>query len=126
MKIGVVTDEGSFVYSEAKKTFKEYFQQRGRHTQTSFHYLKKHQFVLGIWHLTNLLFLFSPILMIINPLLGILFAAKLIVDLIVTKSTQKEFGYKFSILEILPLQIIYEIFLIIHFFNARFGKIRWK
>ena len=126
MKIGVVIDEGSLVHSETKKTFREYFQQRARHTQTSFFYLKKHQFILSCWHLTNLILLFSPLLMFINPLLGILFPVKFIVDFIVTKSTQKEFGYKFSVLEIFPLQIIYEIFLIIHFFNARFGKIKWK
>ncbi len=46
MKIGVVTESGSFVYSETKKTFSEYFQQKARHTQTSFHYLKKHQLSL--------------------------------------------------------------------------------
>ncbi|MEJ2103737.1 MAG: glycosyltransferase [Ignavibacteriaceae bacterium] len=126
MKIGVVTEEGSFVYSETKNTFKEYFQQRARHTQTSFFYLKKHQFILSCWHLTNLILLLSPLLMFVEPLIGILFPAKLLADFIVTKSTQKEFGYKFSIVEIFSLQILYEIFLIIHFLNARFGKIKWK
>ncbi len=39
LKIGTVTAKGSFVFSKTKKTFKDYFQQRARHTQTSFHYL---------------------------------------------------------------------------------------
>jgi len=126
MKIGVVTEPGSLIYSETKKTFKEYFQQKARHTQTSFHYLKRHQFILGFWHLINLTFLFSPLLMFFNPLPGILLPAKLIIDLAVVKSNQKKFGYKFLMIEIFYLQIFYEILLIIHFFNANFSKIKWK
>lgn len=126
MKIGVVTETGSFVYSEAKKTFKEYFQQKARHTQTSFHYLKKHQAILGLWHLSNFTFLFSPLLMFFNPILGILLPSKFIIDFIVVKTTQKKFSYRFSIVEIIYLQIFYELLLIIHFFNARFSEIKWK
>ena len=126
LKIGVVTDPGSFVYSETKKTFKEYLQQRARHTQTSFRYLKKHQFILGFWHLINLLFLFSPLMLFVNAWFGILLPAKLLVDLIVIKSTQNKFGYKFSVVEIFYLQIFFELFLIVHFFNARFSEIKWK
>jgi biofilm PGA synthesis N-glycosyltransferase PgaC len=126
MKIGTVTEADSFVFSEAKKTFKDYLQQRARHTQTSFHYLKKHQLILSFWHLFNLYFLFSPLLMFLNPLYGILLPAKLITDYVVVRSSRKKFGYNFSALEIFYLQIIYEIFLIIHFFNARFSEIKWK
>lgn len=126
MKIGVVTESGSFVYSESKKTFKEYIQQRARHTQTSFHYLKKHQVIIGFWHLLNLSFLFSLLLMFFNPLWGILLPAKLIIDFIVVKSNQKKFSYKFSVIEIFYLQILYELLLVFHFFNARFSEVRWK
>jgi len=126
MKIGVVTEAGSFVYSETKNSFNKYFQQKARHTQTSFHYLKRHQVILGLWHLLNLAFLFSPLLMFFNPLLGILLPSKLIIDFIVVKTNQIKFSYKFSIAEIIYLQILYEIFLIIHFFNARFSEIKWK
>jgi len=126
LKIGVVTAIESFVYSETKKTFQEYLQQRARHTQTSFHYLRRHQVILGFWHLTNLLILFSPLLMFINVWFGILLPAKLLIDIIVIKSTQKKFGYEFSFTEIFYLQLFYEIFLIVHFFNARFSEIKWK
>ncbi len=125
-KIGVVTGPGSLVYSEAKKTFKEYFKQKARHTQTSFHYLKKHQFSLGFWHLFNLSFLLSPILVFFNPVFGLLFPAKLFTDFVLVKLYQKKFGYEFSIPEIFYLQIFYEILLIVHFFNARFSEIKWK
>ena len=126
MKIGVVTEPGSFVYSETKKTFSEYFHQKARHTQTSFRYLLKHQVILGFWHLMNLAFIFSPLLMVSNPLFGILLPAKLLIDISVVKSNQKKFSYDFSIVEIIYLQIYYELLLIIHFLNARFADIKWK
>ena len=126
MKIGLVTESGSFVYSEAKKTFKEYFQQKARHTQTSFHYLLKNQVIIGFWHLLNLTFLFSPLLMFFNPLPGILLPAKLIIDFALVKSKQKIFGYYFSAIEIFYLQVFYELLLIVHFFNARHSEIKWK
>ena len=126
MKIGVVTESDSFVYSEAKKTFKEYIRQKARHTQTSFHYLKKYQIILGFWHLLNLSFLFSPLLMFFNPLWGILLPVKLMIDISVVNLKQKKFGYTFSMVEILYLQIFYEILLVIHFFNARFSEVKWK
>ena len=125
-KIGVVTNNNSAVYSESKRNLVEYFQQKARHTQTSFFYLIKHKLLLGFWHLLNLFFLFSPILMIINPLFGILFPSKLIMDLAIVKSFQKKFGYKFAVYDVLYLQIIYELFLIVHFINARFSKVQWK
>jgi len=126
LKIGIVTDPGSFVHSKSKKTFSEYFLQKARHTQTSFHYLKKHQLILGSWHLLNLVFLFSPILMLLNPLYGILFPAKLLLDLSIVKLYQKKFSYNFSTMEITYLQIVYEIILIINFFRARFTEVKWK
>ncbi len=126
MKIGTVTESGSLVYSETKKTFSEYFQQKARHTQTSFHYLIKHQVILGFWHLLNLAFIFSPLLMLCNPLFGILLPAKLLIDISVVKSNQKKFNYKFSTVEIIYLQIFYELLLIVHLLNARFADIKWN
>jgi len=126
MKIGIVTEPDAFVYSETKKTFSEYLQQKARHTQTSFHYLKKNQLFLGFWHLLNLVFLLSPLIMFVNPIIGLLLPLKMMIDLIVVKSTQKKFSYKFSVVKILYLQIFYEIFLVIHFLNAKFTEIKWK
>jgi len=126
LKIGTVTEKGSFVFSETKETFKEYLLQRARHTQTSFHYLFRQQLMLGVWHVFNLLLLFSPILFFIDIYFLLLLPVKLIVDLVVVLFSQSKFGYKFSFAEALYLQIFYEIFLIIHFFNAKFGRIEWK
>jgi len=68
----------------------------------------------------------SPLMMFVNPLIGLLFPSKMIIDLLVVKSTQKKFSYNFSAIKILYLQIFYEILLMIHFLNARFTKIKWK
>jgi len=65
-------------------------------------------------------------LMIINPLFGILLPSKLLTDFLVVKSNQKKFSYDFSIVEVIYLQIIYELLLIVHFLNARFTEIKWK
>lgn len=126
LRIGIVTDPGSFVYSETKKTFKEYLNQKARHTQTSLHYLKKHKLILGFWHILNLLFLFSPLLMFFNLMFGILLPVKLLSDYLVNAFFQKKLDYKFSFAELISLQILYEVFIVIHFFNASFFKIKWK
>ena len=126
MKIGFITNPGSFVFSETKNTFSEYLQQKARHTQTSFHYLLKHQLILGIWHLINLVILFSPILIFINQMFGFLLLGKLVIDFVTVKLTQKKFSYSFKTLEIFYLQIFYELLLVVHFLNAKFNKIKWK
>ncbi len=126
LKIGAVTEKGSFVFSKTKDTFKDYLNQRARHTQTSFHYLFKHQIMLGLWHIFNLLIVFSPVLFFLNIYFLLLLPVKLLVDLQVVLLNQNNLGYKFSLFEILYLQIFYEMFLIVHFFNAKFGKIEWK
>jgi len=126
LKIGTVTDRGSYVYSETKKTFKGYLNQKARHTQTSLHYLVKHKLFLALWHLMNLFSLLSVLLMIYNPLWGVLFATKLFVDLSVVKIIERKFGYSFNLFDIIFLQIIYELLLILNFINARFLKIKWK
>lgn len=126
LKIGVITDADSFVYSETKKNFKEYLNQKARHTQTSFHYLKKHQLIVGFWHLFNLFFLLSPVLMFFNLFFGIMLPVKLAVDYAANSLTKKKLGYKFSFLELSALQLIYEIMIVIIFINARFSRIKWK
>lgn len=126
LKIGAVLNNDSFVYSSAKKKFMEYFNQRARHTKTSFYYLPGRQIILAAWHLTNLFLLFSPILILLNKLFFLLFILKLFADLLAVKSLQNKFGYKFTSLEIIYLQVFYEVFLVVHFINALCKKDKWK
>lgn len=126
LKISTLTSSESFAYSETKKSFKEYLLQRARHTQASFHYLFKHKLFLSIWHILNISFILSPVLIAVDTIFILPFFTKLILDLITTIICQKKLGYKFSLFEIIYLQISYEIFLIVHFFNAKLGRISWK
>jgi glycosyltransferase involved in cell wall biosynthesis len=126
MRVGVVTDENSFVYTHPQKTFKEYFKQRKRHTRTSFYYSEKVKIMLAIWHLTNLLSLFSVFLLPISILFILPFLIKISVDAVTVLAFQRNFGYKFMVYEIIYLQVIYEIFLVVNFFNAMKGEVKWK
>ncbi len=126
MKIGIVTDKDAAVFSSAKKTLKEYLIQRTRHTKTSLYYLRRHQFILGFWHLLNLTMLFSPLLMPINRVFIIPFIIKMAFDLLTISIEQKKFSYRFSLLEIIPLQVFYELLLIVNFAGAFFKKESWQ
>ena len=126
MKIGFITKKESFVYSRTKSTLKEYLNQKARHTQTSLHYLTQHKLFLGFWHLLNLFFLFSPILIFVDSIFLSLFLIKIITDIVIVFNLQKYFGYNFNPVKIFYLQIMYEIFLIINFVNSLFGKSDWK
>jgi len=126
LKVCTLTSPGSYVYSETKKTFKEYFSQRARHTQTSFYYPFKQKLFLALWHLMNLLFVFSPAFIFINKIFILPFLIKILFDTANAVIYQRKFGYRFLIIEVIYLQLIYEIFLIVHFIKANFGKIEWK
>ncbi|MHB1688333.1 MAG: glycosyltransferase [Ignavibacteriaceae bacterium] len=126
MKIGILTEKNSFVYSSAKKTFSDYFKQRTRHTKTSLYYLPSRQIGLGIWHLINLICLFSPLFICVDKIFIIPFFAKILFDSTAALVYQKRFGYNFGVIEIFYLQIIYEFFIIINFFGAIFRRDSWK
>jgi cellulose synthase/poly-beta-1,6-N-acetylglucosamine synthase-like glycosyltransferase len=126
LKVKAVFNDEAFVYSDAKQTWKEYFRQRARHTKTSIYYLKKHKFLLGLWHTLNLAILFSPILCMINISYLFPFIFKLIVDICTILFTQIKFGYRFKLREIIYLQVIYELILVLNFLNAVFRKDAWE
>ena len=126
MKIGVVTERDSFVYSSTKDSLKEYVRQKSRHTKTSFYYLPSSKIFLATWHLLNITFLFSPVLSFINIIFIFPFLFKIISDIILIKSHQKKINYDFNIIQIIYLQVFYELFLIINFINALFRKDKWK
>ncbi|HSP87451.1 MAG TPA: hypothetical protein VLN45_04920, partial [Ignavibacteriaceae bacterium] len=89
-------------------------------------YLPFHKFFLVSWHLLNLFFLLSPSLFFVDPVFLSLFFIKIITDIIVVFNLQKSFGYAFNPLKTFYLQIMYELFLIINFFNALLEKTDWK
>jgi cellulose synthase/poly-beta-1,6-N-acetylglucosamine synthase-like glycosyltransferase len=125
MKIGVVPFDGSKVYSFTKSNFRDYVKQKSRHIKTSFHYLPVHKVILSFWHLINIFFLLSPLLFNVNTLFLLLFFVKISFDLILVLTFQKRFGYKFHLVEIIYLQVIYELFLVVNFLGALLKKDVW-
>ncbi|HSD62777.1 MAG TPA: glycosyltransferase [Ignavibacteriaceae bacterium] len=126
LKISAFYNKDAMVFSYTKSKLKEYLNQKARHIQSSFYYLLRSRVVLAVWHLLNLFMLFSPLLIFLNFNFIWLFASKIICDFIIILSIQNKFEYNFNLLEIFYYDIIYEIFLIINFFNAHFKKINWK
>jgi len=126
MKIGYIPDKDAVVYSDTKETIKEYLAQKSRHTKTSMYYLPIHKIILGGWYLINIVLLFSVLLGFLNYLFFLPFIIKIFADIIIVKSNEEKSDYKFGILEIIYLQIIYEILIVVNFMNALFKKDKWK
>ncbi|PID59983.1 MAG: hypothetical protein CR986_04285 [Ignavibacteriae bacterium] len=124
MKIGTITEENAFVHSKPEDTFKEFVDQKSRHTSSSNYYSFKIKFMLGFWHFVNILIVLNLILNFSATSLTLL-TVKLIFDIIIVRSLMKTFGYKFSLLEIIYLQIIYEMLLIVYFVKGLFSKKKW-
>lgn len=120
MKIGFVDAPQSEVLSFAPDTFKKYLVQKTRHTKTSLYYLPIHKIMLAVWHLVNLICLFSLPFGFINSWFFLPVCIKLIADIIIVK------GKGFGIFETIYLQIIYEILIIVNFANALFKTDKWK
>lgn len=125
MRIDAIIDENASVLSSAKINIREYLRQRARHTKTSLYYLKRHQFILGLWHLLNLIMLLSFILAPIDALFIFPALIKLACDFSIVLMEQKKFGCKFNLKEIIPLQVFYELLLIINFIGANTRKEKW-
>ncbi len=125
-KIGCFIETGGLVFTNSPVSLKEYLRQKARHISTSFYYLPKHKFVLGFWHLINLFFLFSILLIWADSIYAVFILIKIITDIIIIKQVQKLIKYNFKFFEIINLQIIYEFSLIINFFNSKLLKINWK
>ncbi|HQJ46574.1 MAG TPA: hypothetical protein PK195_08025, partial [Ignavibacteriaceae bacterium] len=74
----------------------------------------------------NIICLFSMVLIPVSINFVLPVAVKLIFDIYVAVKRQNELGHRFNLLQIIPLQIVFEIFLIINFINSLSGKVEWK
>ena len=126
MLIGTVVDSEAFVYSSTPKNFADYFKQKKRHLQTSFHYLPKQKMFLGFWHIVNLISFLSVLLFFISPVFVLPSAVKLFYDFFIATKYQRGLGHSFKFYEIIYLQLIFEIFIVVNFFNSLSGKTEWK
>ncbi len=60
----ICVSEDSFTYSEAKKSFKEWFNQKRRHVSTAKHYKAFNRFQLGLFYFSQLTFLLLAIVLL--------------------------------------------------------------
>ena len=125
LKIGLIVNRTAFVQSNTKIDFSDYFKQKARHTSTSLHYLIRPKLILSLWHISNLLILFSSLLIFLNSVFILPVFIKFLFDIFMVNIFQKNFGYKFNLIEFIILQIIYEIDLILFFFSAKKYSHKW-
>lgn len=126
LKIGVIENADAFVYSKTHNNWKDYLTQKARHASTSNYLLSKQKLALGIWHFINLGLLFTFFLGFAEPLFFIPFLIKIFFDVGIVQLLQTKFGYKFSIVESVYLQFIYEFLLVVNYLRGTFGNINWK
>lgn len=125
LKVGLITTKDAFVYSKTKENIKEFINQKSRHTSTSNFYTSKIKFVLGLWHLINFFMLASIFLIPVSFEYFYLFLFKIIMDVFIVKHFMQMFSYKFSTIQIIYLQFIYELLLIVYFIKGSFSKTKW-
>ncbi len=126
VKVGLTANKDAFIFTSSEDSFKKYLDQKARHTSTSLHYLFHNKILLGLWHGINILFLLTPFFTFYYLPFLFLFLLKILSDYLMVILLQGKFNYKFLFLQIIYYQIIYEVLLIIHFFNAIFKKVKWK
>ena len=125
-KIGSILKTQNLVKSQSVTNLKSFLNQKARHTDTSNYYLLKDKLKLTIWHLANLISLLLVWFAYLDYFFLVPFTVKLLFDIIVIKSKDKIFLYRFSLSEIIFLQIIYEMLLVINYFNATLKRYSWK
>jgi poly-beta-1,6-N-acetyl-D-glucosamine synthase len=125
-KMNIQTITSAKVFSRSENNLGKYLKQKTRHTKTSLYYLPGVKIYLTVWHLSSILLLFSPLFVFVNHLFIIPFILKIAADLFVVKKFEKMLDYRFSILEIVIYQILYDVLIIINFINALFKKDEWK
>ncbi len=124
--IGMITDSDAFVFSKTKEKFSKYVNQKSRHTSTSIHYSLKSQLLLGVWHIINLISLFSIFLLPFGTEFIFPLFIKLVIDIFILNNFQNNFGYKINPLWFIALQINYELNLIYFFLRGLKFSDRWE
>lgn len=104
---------GSFTESIPKKTWKSWIQQKRRHISTASSYKWKHQFFLGLYHLTQFLFfVLFPIFLILNYKIELVLGAIGLRYLLFFASIMNS-GKKLRETDLIVLAPFYEVFLLL-------------
>ncbi|MBT8324962.1 MAG: glycosyltransferase [Winogradskyella sp.] len=121
----------SFTVSTPKTTFKAWRLQKRRHISTARHYKKKHQIVLGLFYVTQLMFWLLAIILLISTLhfklVLLLISLRIIIQLLSVGLASKKLK-ELDIVAILPfLEIFLVIFQFVIFCNNLMSKPKyWK
>ena len=115
----ICTSAESFTTSIAPKTLNDWFRQKRRHVSTASHYKLKHQFFLGLFFLSKILFLSLTIPMLfiypIENILPIIFSYYLfqfvIIGLSAKKLQEKQLIYFLPFLELFLVLFQFSIFI---------------
>ncbi|NUN08764.1 MAG: glycosyltransferase [Ignavibacteriaceae bacterium] len=126
MKIGFLGFGENRVFSKAKSNFREYLDQKARHTSTSFHYLSRHKVFLAIWHTPQIFFSLSFLLAFMSPWLFLLTLIKTIYDYLLISRLSDKYSYKFSFFEKISLPFIYEFLLVVNILRSLRSPVKWK
>lgn len=125
-----ISSEG-FMYSEAKSSFKEWYQQKIRHLSTGKVYKNKFKFLLGLFSISQLFFFLGFIILAINlnlpqivfPVFLMRFITQFIVNKKIAEKLQEGRLYLFSpVLEVFYV-IIIPVFTLISITRK---KVSWK
>lgn len=126
LRIGTIAHQDAAVLSRTKEKWDDYLKQKSRHTSTSHHYLLRHKVFLGLWHISNILLLFSIFLAFFNQVFILPPLIKLVIDSFIVQQHQRWFNYRFNLFTIIPFQVIYEILIVTNFVNSIRKKSDWQ
>lgn len=128
--VALVFQKEAFTYSKPKESWSDWLRQKRRHISTAKYYKNKHQWVLGLYYGSNLLFWVLGILALLLidwkiPLALIIF--RLTLQYIFLGKGVKLLGEK----ELLPWIPLFEVFLVwiqltIFIMNSTSKQTRWK
>lgn len=127
----IIIDEDAHTISIAKTTYKAWAKQKKRHFLTGSHYKFKHQFMLGLLQLSQLLFigLFVVLVVRVKPVYLIVgvFMLRYLTQMLIFKLSTNKIGGK----DLVLLSPIYEIFFMVFnpllvFSNLIIKKVQWN
>ncbi len=110
----IEVDSDAYTYSNPKTNFSQWFRQKNRHLSTSKHYRRIHKFLLGTWAITQILFYFGAVFLLVSnvyPLIILsIFALRLISQLIISKLALEKLNEKGFWLLVPLLELFFVVF----------------
>ncbi len=125
-KIGFINPKGGKVFSGTVTSWKEFFKQKSRHVSTSHNYLFMQKLLLGVWFISNLLIFYSAFLFPLNMFFLFPLLLKLRIDISIAKQYALFSQHKFSIVEVIIFEFLYNLIVPINFINSFFYNDKWK